>query len=245
MNDILIRILSVVLLMLMTIYVEAKDEIKIEKVHEDDRPNENLHIKKTVVPGREVYVVSHGWHTGFVISSGEIQLRFPKLKERFKSTPYLEIGWGDKGFYQAKEITTGLTFRALFWPTETVIHAVAVPENVNAYFPNSQIEMLCLNDEDYLSLIDFVSNSFYSNREGDIVALEKGIYGNSQFYKGVGNFHLLQTCNNWTAKGLKSTGMEISPTFKLTANNIMDYIQKYIQSLNGTSVGRGATVVCR
>ena len=60
----------------------------------------------------------------------------------------------------------------------------------------------------------------------NLLKLQKGIYGDSQFYKGVGNFHLMNTCNKWTAKGLKSIGMGISPTFKLTAGSIMNYLAK-------------------
>ena len=45
-----------------------------------------------------VYIVSHGWHTGFVISAVAMQEKLPKLKERFGDVPYIEFGWGDKGF---------------------------------------------------------------------------------------------------------------------------------------------------
>jgi len=41
----------------------------------------------------------------------------------------------------------------------------------------------------------------------------------------------MNTCNKWTAKGLKSAGMDISPTFKLTAESIMDYLEEYRQTL--------------
>ena len=41
----------------------------------------------------------------------------------------------------------------------------------------------------------------------------------------------MNTCNKWTAKGLKSAGMDISPTFKLTADSIMDYVKEYRQTL--------------
>ncbi len=45
-----------------------------------------------------VYIVSHGWHMGFVISAVAMQEKLPKLKERFGDVPYIEFGWGDKGF---------------------------------------------------------------------------------------------------------------------------------------------------
>jgi hypothetical protein len=34
----------------------------------------------------------------------------------------------------------------------------------------------------------------------------------------------MNTCNKWTAKGLKSAGMDISPMFKLTAGSVMSAV---------------------
>jgi uncharacterized protein (TIGR02117 family) len=175
---------------------------------------------------KKVYVVSHGWHTGFVIPAIDIQDKLPELKKRFPHANNIELGWGDKGFYQAKEITTGLTLRAIFWPTKSVVHAVAVPSDVQRYFSNSVIETLCLNELEYLSLITFISNSFARNETDDVMPQKKGIYGNSQFYTGMGDYYLMNTCNKWTAKGIKSAGLDISPVFKLTAGSIMNFLSK-------------------
>ena len=173
-----------------------------------------------------VYVVSHGWHTGFVIPAPEIQGVIPELEQRFGDTPYIEFGWGDKGFYQAKETTLGLTLRAIFWPTESVVHSVAVPQKVEEYFSNSEVAKLCLSDGELSALIGFISRSFFRDKSGNLLELQKGIYGDSQFYSGVGDFYLMNTCNRWTAKGLKSIGMDISPKLKLTAGSVMNYLTK-------------------
>jgi len=173
-----------------------------------------------------VYVVSHGWHTGFVIPAPEIQGVIPELEQRFGDIPYIEFGWGDKGFYQAKETTSGLTLRAIFWPTESVVHSVAVPQKVEEYFSNSEVAKLCLSDGELSALIGFISRSFFRDKSGNLFELQKGIYGDSQFYSGVGDFYLMNMCNRWTAKGLKSIGMDISPTLKLTAGSVMNYLTK-------------------
>lgn len=173
----------------------------------------------------DTYVVSHGWHTGLVIPSEAVYKSIPALRDRFGDSPNIEFGWGDKGFYQAEEITSGLTLRAIFWPTESVIHAVAVPDDVNWYFQNSDVQQLCLNPKELDSLVAFISGSFHRDKNNHILPQKNGIYGNSQFYKGVGDYYLMNTCNKWTAKGLKSVGMDISPMFKLTAGSIMDFLK--------------------
>jgi uncharacterized protein (TIGR02117 family) len=206
-------------------------------------------VKPTEIPAtteqEEIYIVSHGWHTGFVVPAKRIQNQLPKLRKRFGDIPYIEFGWGDKDFYQAKEITTGLTLNAILWPTESVIHAVAVPKKVDKYFANSIVETLCLSGIEYSSLLRFISESFYKDEHGEIIELKSGIYGNSQFYKGVGNFYFMNTCNNWTAKGLKSAGMDISPTFKLTAGSIMDYVKEYRQALTMDPTGHSKATPLR
>lgn len=149
----------------------------------------------------------------------------PELKDRFGDIRSIEFGWGDKGFYQSKEITSGLTLRAIFWPTESVVHAVSVPQGVYEYFPSSDIKELCLNNEELESLVSFISNSFSKSIDGKVKELKNGIYGNSQFYKGVGDYYLMNTCNKWIAKGLRSTGMDISTTFTLTASSVIGYLE--------------------
>lgn len=179
----------------------------------------------------EVYVVSHGWHTGFVVPSKRVYTIMPGLKSRFGDTPRIEFGWGDQGFYQARQITSGLTLKAIFWPTQSVMHAVSVPRDVHAYFPNSKKIQICLTHKELDSLLRFIHNSFEKNDRGEVISLGGGIYGDAQFYKGVGDYYLMNTCNKWTAKGLKSIGMDISPGFKLSASSIMRFLNKVDSTL--------------
>ncbi|WP_250657531.1 TIGR02117 family protein [Alkalimarinus coralli] len=183
------------------------------------------HSEQSMLGGsHRVCIVNHGWHTGFVVPGEAIKNSVPQLKNRFADAEYVEFGWGDKGFYQAKEITFGLAVQALFWSSESVIHVVSVPGDVQDYFSNSNIECFCLNNGDFASLLAFISNSFLRNEAGEVVPQEAGLYGDSQFYAGIGDYYLMNTCNQWTAKGLQSAGFEISTTFKLTAGSIMDYL---------------------
>ena len=172
----------------------------------------------------EVYVVNHGWHTGFVLPASDIQQVIPELKNRFGNAPYIEFGWGDNEFYQAEEITSSITLKAIFLPTDSVVHAVAVTRKADKYFKHSEVEKFCLEDPEFKSLVIFISSSFYRDESGNILKLNHGIYGDSQFYKAKGDFHIFNTCNKWTAKGLESAGMNISTTFKLTAGSIMNYL---------------------
>jgi uncharacterized protein (TIGR02117 family) len=210
------------------------------------KPNVVKHTEMPAAAGQEeIYIVNHGWHTGIVVPAKRIQNQLPLLRERFGEIPYIEFGWGDNDYYQAKEITTGLTLNAILWPTDSVIHAVAVPEKADKFFATSIVEPLCLSGREYSSLLRFISESFYKDEHGEIVELTGGIYGNSQFYKGVGDFYFMNTCNKWTAKGLKSAGMDISPALKLTADSVMDYVKQYRQALTMDSTGHSKATPLR
>jgi uncharacterized protein (TIGR02117 family) len=190
------------------------------------KPHVIKHTTIDVHIAENIYMVRHGWHTGFVIPANTIQARHPQLIDRFGDTPYLEIGWGDKDYYQTEEVTSGMTLRAAFWPTDSVIHAVAVPEKADIHFTDNDVEVLCLDDQQYSRLIGFIEKSFEMDENGNIIQLKSGNYGDSQFYAGEGDYFLMNTCNTWTAKGLKSIGLSISPAFKITAGSIMNYVAK-------------------
>ena len=176
--------------------------------------------------GTVVYVTGHDWHTGFVIPAADMQARFPALKTRFGNTAYLEFGWGDKDFYRAAEITAGLAAKAVLWPTESVMHVVAVPENVHGYFPKAEIHRLCLSPGRYAALINFIAGSFRRAADGAVIPLQGGLYGDSSFYEAVGNYTLFNTCNTWTAKGLKSAGFDITPVFYPRAAGITAFLRE-------------------
>ena len=180
----------------------------------------------------EIFIVNHGWHTGFVIPSEAIKKNIPALKDRFRGNPHIELGWGDKDFYQSNEFFWGITLSAMLWPTDSVIHTVAVPKKVERYFSNSEVEKICLSNEEFSSLILFISNSFFRDENGNLEKLKKGLYGDSQFYSGVDAFHIMNTCNRWTAKGLKSIGLEISTANKLTANSVMNLVKHFKKDKN-------------
>jgi len=189
-------------------------------------------LDQTVHSSYTVFVASHGWHTGFILPAKTLDKDFPFLAKRFKNPLYYEIGWGDKGFYQANEITTGITLQAVFWPTESVVHIVSVPSDPLLYFANSEVIELQLSEEKFYSLKRFIASSFKYTKNNKVIKLKRGIYGDSQFYKGEGEYYLMNTCNKWTAKGLKSSGLPINPYLKLSSDSVMSFLKSTKQNKN-------------
>lgn len=166
-------------------------------------------------------VVSHGWHTGIVIAAEDAERALPFLKERFQGATHYELGWGDKGFYMADEVTTGITLRAMFWAQGSVVHVVALQGPAAASFPASRSVPVELTAEGMASLMGYVDSGFLRGTDGRVLPLRNGLYGDSQFYDGVGRYHVFNTCNKWTAKALRSGGVVISPALKLTSGSVL------------------------
>ncbi len=74
---------------------------------------------------------------------------------------------------------------------------------------------ISISESGFDALARFIANSFHRDGEAKAVALQKGLYGDAQFYRGVGKFYLMNTCNKWTAKGLQSAGVDIIPTARI------------------------------
>ncbi|MFD1691703.1 DUF2459 domain-containing protein [Azotobacter chroococcum] len=150
-------------------------------------------VKPAVVPSlegsagkgdNEIYIVSHGWHTGFVLPADDVQRRLPELEKRFGNTAYIEFGWGDEGFYQAEEVTSRLMLKAILWPSESVMHVVAVPVAADEYFSGHEMAKLCLTDGELRSLVDFIEGSFYKDERGKYAGWEMASMGIASFTRG-------------------------------------------------------------
>lgn len=181
---------------------------------------------ESVYPNR-LFVASHGWHTGLIIPARHLNDVVPELESRFGTVPYYEVGWGDKAFYQAGEATTALALQAIFGSEGAVLHVVAIPGDPQTYFSGSEVLETCVTESGLQSLKDFLAASFTRDSAGRAIALSKGLYSDSQFYHGEGRYNLLNTSNKWTAKGLRSAGMDLSPSFRLTAGSVMDYLRSH------------------
>lgn len=169
---------------------------------------------------KTVYIVNHGLHTGIVLAKKDADPYMYSFDD-FKSARYLEIGWGDETYYQTEEETLCMGIRALFWPTDSVLHVAALQTDPVAYFSNSEVVQLKLSKTDFIRLVEFINNSFALDEKKQIITLGSGLYGTSRFYRAEGTFHLFNNCNTWSASAIRSSGFPISTFYVFTAGNIM------------------------
>ncbi len=175
-----------------------------------------------------VYVLNHGWHTGLVIRRSDIPDHLCPESEDFAKYEYLEIGWGDQGFYQAQKITLGITIRAIFWPSKSVLHVVGFNGSVEAYFETSDIVRVDLSEQGFNKICMFIHETF-KREQVDLRAssIGPGLYGDSKFYRARGRYYFPKTCNVWTARALRKGGCPITPIYAVTSGNTLNQTKKF------------------
>jgi hypothetical protein len=76
-----------------------------------------------------------------------------------------------------------------------------------------------------LGAIDrFIEASLALDAEGRLIRLEPGWTHSSAFYVARDQFHVLNTCNSWTARALRAAGFPMAPALTLTAYHLMQQV---------------------
>jgi len=177
-------------------------------------------------PRHGIYVVEHGWHAGIVIArDATLEIGLPPLAE-LPASRYLEIGWGDRDFYRAPAPGLGLALKAGLLPTASVLHLTAFSRPVDEYFPGSAIIRLELAQSQLEALLAHIADSFELDAAGRPVGLGPGLYGDSQFYRSRQRYHLLRTCNVWTAGALRAGGVPIVPATTLSTTTLFNRLMR-------------------
>jgi uncharacterized protein (TIGR02117 family) len=173
-----------------------------------------------------VYVIGNGWHAGLLLPAGALNVLVPGLQDRFPAATSYELGWGDIGFYQAKQVTVGLAFQALFASKGSVLHVVGIQAPAERFIQGSDAVVACFTEAQLQSMAAQIAETFVRGPDGKAVALGKGIYGDSEFYKAKGRYSAFNTCNRWSAIVLHAGGLPIHTRISLTASSVLSAVRQ-------------------
>ncbi len=188
---------------------------------------------------RTFYVIGHGWHTGIAVHREDLVKYALPLENDSGNGNYIEIGWGDEQFYQAKTVTLGLALQAILWPTSTVLHVVELTDAPQHYFSGSVVMEVSVPQTGYEKLLAYISESFARTNDNNITRLGPGLYGKSRFYRANGVFHAFNTCNTWIIKAIERTGYPVSNVRAVTAEDVLSQLEHGLDvTMNCYSVRR-------
>ncbi len=157
-----------------------------------------------------IAVTNLGWHTGIVVRTEDVLNAEPQLSSDLRHE-YVEIGWGDKKFYQSSGYSWWRGFTALFFSQGAVLHLAGFSQNPSAFFETSEVIELQISKAGHRALIEHVLSMLRRSTSGKTVCLGKSLYGEGCFYDSTGDFSISNSCNSWTAEALKIAGCGIDP----------------------------------
>lgn len=174
--------------------------------------------------GAPVWVADHGYHAGLIFKRASLERHGGKMAEvwlrDFRQADWFEIGWGDMGFYSEvptwEDLRPGIVARALFWPTESIMHIATGSGDLTVTFANSDLIRLPLGAAAMARLLASIEESAASEE-----SIGEGLYLISRFYAGHGSYHLFNTCNSWVAQRLRAAGLAAAPAPALLSGGLM------------------------
>ena len=173
-----------------------------------------------------IYVISHGWHTGIVVKHDDIDARLWPEKDDFPEALYLEVGWGDRDFYQTPKAGLGILLQAALASPASVLFVIGMPTTVTQYFPRGDIIEISLSRRGLEELAKFIHATYKRDSTGQTIPLGPGNWHKrSTFYLAEGEYSLFNTCNSWTARALQAAGLPIRTALK--AGGVMRQVQQY------------------
>lgn len=172
-----------------------------------------------------VFVSSNGWHTDITVARADIpQGRIPESAD-FADAVYLQFGWGDADYYTTPDPGIGTTLGAAL-PGPAVVHMAGLPARPGAAFTGVEEIALTLGEEPFGRLIAHLHESFERGGAARVESVAPGVYEFSRFYPATGEFHLFNTCNTWTARGLAAAGIAVSASGTRSADDLMSQLRK-------------------
>ncbi|WP_345111415.1 DUF2459 domain-containing protein [Hymenobacter algoricola] len=166
--------------------------------------------------GIPVFVVSNGWHTSLVLPLRESRTHTfwlpafnqPGWEATFGTYRYVAFGWGSEKFFRAsyggRLPGPGAFARALV-PGPTLL-------NVDFYRqaprPGRRAVQLRLTPDEYRVLAGQLTQAFAPDSLGRFQRYHAAGYtAEDFFFRARGRYHALRTCNDWTTRLLRRTGV--------------------------------------
>lgn len=185
-------------------------------------PNVGLYPPAPNTKIRTIYFIQHEWHSGLAWAQEGTE-KFGA--EAWQDSPYVEVGWGDRDFYFAGNKSVLSMLRAVFIPSDSVIHVVSFAEDPERFF-RFPIIKIKLSEQGFQNLFAYVKRTFQQNEKGDrLAAIGKGQYGVSNFYAAVPRYFSAFNCNTWAAEGLRNGGVKVCPNRAIFAKNLAEQLR--------------------
>ena len=185
--------------------------------------------------GITLYIVSSAVHADIIvpISTDVVDWEQEFANVRFggdvSDETHVAFGWGDRGFFLETPTWDDLKFstaaNALLLPSGSCVHVdFTRPE----YY--SDASSVTVSEEQYRELVRFFKETMKYDENGDYRQIHGYAYSfTDAFFEAKGQYHLLNTCNSWVGRGLKTAGVRV-PWLSPLPKSPMLYVESDVTS---------------
>lgn len=164
-------------------------------------------------PRKDVWIVSHGWHTRVAMRRADVDASIWPESRDFGDVAYLEVGWGDRDFYPKPRPSLCDAIDPVVRATPAALHVGAFDTPPPDLFAGQPVVRLSVPVAGLDRLARFIRDHYERNSDGNAVRIGPGYYPRSAFYRAAGRYHALTyNSNRWTATALQAAGAPIDPS---------------------------------
>lgn len=153
---------------------------------------------------------TNGFHTDLEFAADLLPPSHP-LRRLHPGAQRLQLGWGDKAFYQSEGTNMLLGARSLLPGGAVTIHLLDSPGPPieTLYYP-SAVSRVAISREGAQRLAAWIDAALVLDANGLPVIERPGhLPGHSLFLAARGDFHAFRVCNHWTADALREAGVPV------------------------------------
>ncbi len=170
---------------------------------------------------KTVYVLHRGLHTGIILRAADIPPGLWPEHNAFPRAQYLEVGWGDSQAYRFPW-TTRSVLQSAFCSRGSVLLIHHFTGSVTNEYAGIAREIIAvqLSPQGYACLCAYIQKTYALDPLGRPIPLSSK-YPWEDFFQAAGHYSLVNNCNNWTARALRTAGCPIAPGWSLSASIVM------------------------
>jgi uncharacterized protein (TIGR02117 family) len=158
----------------------------------------------------ELHLYSNGYHSDIGVPASVFPKKHP-LRRLYPEARTFLIGWGDRAFYASDGTDVLMGLDALVPPSPSVLHVTYNADEASAYLGPNDDMAIGVSREGARRFVAYVNRYLVLDGNGAPIRVSDGkVVGRSSFLRSRGSFHILNVCNQWMARALRTAGVDIN-----------------------------------
>ena len=173
----------------------------------------------------DVFVIQQEYHTGISLRTADVNLgAWPECAE-FKKHVWVDVGWGDRRFYQSPDYNPLLALKAIAIANPSVMRIEGYTQHPSIYLKGCPTLKIRLSRKQMDRLCTVFHKTYVCSSDGTPKEVNSS-YG-YKFYNAKGSYHLMNTCNTWVARAFTKAGLDVPVFGIVVAKQLFKALEPY------------------